>query len=190
MHYSRWRISGDPLVAQRYGSPEEALNARSRPEGDCIVYTGSRSKKGYGQISVHYENIHAHRVAWELANGKIPAGMHIDHICHNKACIKVEHLRLTTPQQNKSNHNGANRNNKSTGVRNVGKQGNRFRVSIRKEGKLHYFGSYKTLEEAEAVADEKRQELFGEYAGKGGRSGNLTADRQSPRSSSPPFTVD
>lgn len=191
MHYTRWIRNGDPITAKRFADPRESLRARSVRDGDCIVYTGHRTTKGYGAISVNYDTIPAHRFAWEVEKGPIPDGMQIDHICHNKACVNVDHLRVTTAQQNKSNHNGANRNNKSTGIRNVQRvKGGRFAVSIRREGKLHYFGRYDTISEAAEVADRERARLFGEYAGRGGAHGGSPAVREGVAVPLTPFAVD
>jgi len=71
---------------------------------------------GYGVMNVGSETKRAHRYAWEQANGKIPEGMVIDHICHNeaavkgecqggtsckhRACINIDHLRVITQSEN------------------------------------------------------------------------------------------
>ena len=44
--------------------------------------------------------------------------MTIDHMCHNRACVNVEHLRVVTNAQNQQNRKGANSLSK-TGVRGV-----------------------------------------------------------------------
>jgi hypothetical protein len=41
-----------------------------------------------------------HRVAWEGRNGLIPDGMTVDHLCHNRLCIRIEHLRLLSNVDN------------------------------------------------------------------------------------------
>lgn len=96
----------------------------------------------------------------------IPAGMDVDHICHNRKCANVDHLRLATRSQNNQNASGARRDNKSSGVRNViGRSNGRFYVRITVDHKVMSFGGYPTLEEAARVAETKRRELFGEFAG-------------------------
>jgi hypothetical protein len=46
------------------------------------------------------KGIKAHRAAWMLANGPVPEGMVLDHICRNRACINLDHLRVVTQQEN------------------------------------------------------------------------------------------
>lgn len=45
--------------------------------------------------------MYAHRVAWEVANGSaVPPGLFVLHSCDNAPCIRPDHLRLGTPQEN------------------------------------------------------------------------------------------
>jgi len=83
---------------------------------DCIMFDGKHKMNGYGVMNVGSETKRAHRYAWEQANGKIPEGMVIDHICHNeaavkgecqggtsckhRACINIDHLRVITQSEN------------------------------------------------------------------------------------------
>ena len=117
------------------------------------------NRGGYGHLNRQGVIYRAHRVAYELAKGPIPEGMNIDHMCHNRACVNPDHLRVVTQKQNLENI-GATRGN--TGVRGVHyiKAKNRFLASVRHHGKNYYCGIYKTLEEAEAVIIAKRNELF------------------------------
>lgn len=87
----------------------------------------------------------------------------VDHINRDKADCRRENLRLATNSQNGANA-PAYRSNKSTGHKNVYRNSGLFRVTIRKNGKMHHFGYYKTLNEAVRVANSKRVELFGEFA--------------------------
>ena len=89
--------------------------------------------------------------------------MTVDHRYHcDPACVEITHLRLATKAQNTQNRSGPVKDS-ATGIRNVYTHKNNYRVVV--AGKHH--GTYKTITEASAVAEEKRREMFGEYAGKG-----------------------
>ena len=152
---------------QRYSNPDEAFNARTERQGDCVVWTAAKHAKGYGIMHVHGRKTYAHRYAWERIHGPIPDGLLVDHICHNTSCVNVAHLRLATLSQNMSNRGGVQPNALSK-VRGVRKNRNRWQAYAFKDHKFHYFGSYVSIEEAAAAAEQGRQELFGEYAGLGG----------------------
>lgn len=181
MHYARWRTHGDPMKTKKFFDPDAAIQARTRVEGDCTVYTTSHDHKGYAYIKVQGVLRKVHRYAWERDRGPIPEGAQVDHTCYNKACYNVDHLRLANTAENVRNLNGAKRNNKSTGIRNVYRQnGGRFKVRVGCDGVDHYFGAFDTIEEASVAADRARILLFGEYAGKGGVNGGTTARGEKP----------
>jgi hypothetical protein len=73
--------------------------------GKCWLWTASKvPRSGYGQISVGIgkEKVPrlAHRVAWELLRGPIPAGMVLDHLCRNRACVNPDHLEVVNNKTN------------------------------------------------------------------------------------------
>ncbi|HEY9413641.1 MAG TPA: HNH endonuclease signature motif containing protein [Pseudonocardia sp.] len=79
------------------------------PPGDCIPWTGRINEFGYGTIGIHL----AHRRAWEEARGPIPAGMTLDHLCHDpelcklgklcphRRCVNPDHLKPVTADENR-----------------------------------------------------------------------------------------
>lgn len=68
-------------------------------EGDCILST-SKNNKGYGRLSVYNRRSLAHRVAWQIFVGPIPAGLFVLHSCDVPNCINVGHLFLGTHTDN------------------------------------------------------------------------------------------
>jgi hypothetical protein len=71
------------------------------PIAGCHLWTGAKNAAGYGYFSWHGKNRYAHRVAWEMAYGPIPAGQQIDHVvCDTTSCVNVGHLALSTGRAN------------------------------------------------------------------------------------------
>ena len=168
-HYTRWLNHGDPefVTFVITETPEEAFALRTEWQGDCLIWTGTKTKEGYGRIHVNGKSQLVHRYAWERVNGPIPEGMFIDHKDHcDEACVNVDHLRLATNAQNSYHRSGAGKDSKS-GIRNVHPHKGKWRVRVWKNGKCHNFGVYDDLDEAAGVAEAAREELFGAYAGKG-----------------------
>ena len=144
----------------------EILTHYSQPDGECVAWGGPKSSSGYGcfrRDGVYYT---AHRAAWEVEHGPIPDGMLVDHTCFNRACVRVEHLRLATRAENNSNRSGQMPGS-ATGVRNVyATRTGEFAVRVQSGGVRRWLGQYPTLEEAERVAENARAEMFGEFAGR------------------------
>ena len=166
-HYKRWYRYGDPEAGQvrRGATPDETFAMRTKRVGDCLVWQAGKNL-GYGRIMVDGRSHLAHRYAWERANGPIPDGMFIDHICHNRACVDVRHLRVVTQAQNNRNRRGPQSLSR-TGYRNVGRgRHGGYRVQVCKEGKV-YGHEHRTIEAAINEAARLRAELFGEFAGRG-----------------------
>lgn len=160
-HYASWRTKEGRDAAKRrqYSNPEEAFAARIKKVGECIVWTGAINNRSYGQLVVAGRVMQAHRYAWERVNGPIPQGMIIDHMCWNKACVNVEHLRLGTQALNVQNLQGARRDSR-TGVRGVTlKKPGLYVAQVQVDGVVHYAYA-KTIEEAEQEAISMRRRLM------------------------------
>jgi hypothetical protein len=80
-----------------------------REPSGCLVWTKATTKAGYGSIGIgNRKTEKTHRVAWELANGLIPEGLHVLHHCDNPPCCETEpseeypegHLFLGTQADN------------------------------------------------------------------------------------------
>jgi hypothetical protein len=69
----------------------------------CWVWAGCRTAFGHGQLTALNQTLYAHRTAWELHHGvPVPAGMVVMHVCDNPACVRPDHLRVGTQQDNQA----------------------------------------------------------------------------------------
>ena len=65
----------------------------------CWLWMGY-IKSGYGSISYQGKMLYTHHLAWKIANGAIPKGMHVLHTCDVKRCVNPDHLYLGTNGDN------------------------------------------------------------------------------------------
>lgn len=68
-------------------------------ENDCWIWTGTISR-GYGQFRFAGATQRAHRFGYQILVGEIPAGLVLDHLCCNKACVNPDHLEPVTQNEN------------------------------------------------------------------------------------------
>jgi hypothetical protein len=69
-------------------------------EDECWPWSGGTST-GYGRLWVPgVGHVPAHRISYEALRGPIPAGLVIDHLCRNRACINPAHLEPVTLKEN------------------------------------------------------------------------------------------
>ena len=75
---------------------EERFWSRVEITGFCWNWVGTLSPAGYGRITEADRTEHlAHRWAYEtLTQQAIPKGMHIDHLCRNRACVNPDHMEV------------------------------------------------------------------------------------------------
>lgn len=113
-HYQRNAKYGDPSVTFLPQLVRGALPTRfwakvnkhgPVPEcrqdlGECWVWTAYVDPDGYGRIAVGERMALAHRVSWELANGSVPDGHELDHLCRRRSCIRPSHLEPVLQREN------------------------------------------------------------------------------------------
>lgn len=81
-------------------TPEDRFWARVETGDGCWLWQGALDGKGYGQMMWDGKPGRTHRWAYEHFVGPIPEGMTIDHMCGVPRCVRPDHLRAVTLQQN------------------------------------------------------------------------------------------
>ena len=88
--YSSFCYGSDAIIAR--------LLEKSELDGNnCLIFSGSRDKDGYGLIGVRGKNIRVPKLAWELKyEVKVPFGLNVCHTCDKPPCFNPDHLFLGT----------------------------------------------------------------------------------------------
>jgi hypothetical protein len=107
------------------------LNTIKRDNG-CVEWTGSKHRDGYGKLKVLGRTYSAHRYAYTLFKGEIPAGNMIRHKCDNRLCVNIEHLETGTHRDNMNDRNERNRTAKGD------RTGARLHPELLSRGDNHY----------------------------------------------------
>ncbi len=71
----------------------DKVDKRSRRE--CWQWQGGRTGRGYGTFWADGMARAAHKVAYELSKGIVPAGKYVHHTCDNVLCMNPSHLTLS-----------------------------------------------------------------------------------------------
>jgi HNH endonuclease len=72
--------------------------------GTCWLWQGAKSPRNKnGHLLYQGKDIYAHRLAWILTHGEIPAGMMVFHHCGTDLCCNPDHLFLAARQKGKHN---------------------------------------------------------------------------------------
>ena len=156
-HHQRDAYYGDPLGGRKH--PRDLFFEKTELSSDgCLIWTGHKDRYGYGWVRIVGKYKRAHRAAYEFENGQIPDGLVIDHMCHVRACVNHEHLRLVTVAVN-SRHRKVQKNS-TTGITGVWKRGDRFVATAKINGKTVQLGTFDSLDKAGRVAREAREEHY------------------------------
>ncbi len=101
----------------------------------------------YVKVRNGSRNIYLHRL---LMADSLKPGMEVDHVDRNGLNNRRSNLRVVTHGRNMVNTLPAN----ALGVKNVSLARGRYQARVRRDGVMHYLGSFGTLDEAVAARDE------------------------------------
>lgn len=99
-------------------SVEERFWSKVDRSGDCWIWMASIDSRGYGHFWFNGRLARAHRVAWILTNGPFPEGKQSNHRCHNRRCVRPDHIYPGTASENVRDTEEAGRGNHPRGEAN------------------------------------------------------------------------
>jgi hypothetical protein len=136
-------------------SARERFDAKWRvnPVNGCWEWSAFIGRDGYGRIGRGPRGAgmeRAHRFAWRLYRGDIPADMCVMHVCDNRRCVNPDHLILGTRLDNERDKvaKGRHHNQRKTACRNgheyalhgaTNGRGRFCRTCVRRQGLESYY---------------------------------------------------
>ena len=79
------------------------LSNTKADEKGCLIWQRRADDAGYARTSPFRGTTLVHRQVWLLSGYLIPAGLELDHLCHVRNCLNVDHLRCVTHAENMAN---------------------------------------------------------------------------------------
>ena len=95
-HYNRVYRFGHPLPVEL--DPFFLFWSRVEQQGDCWIWVGGKTERGYGRWSKN--RIRVHRYSYRVWVGPIPSWLELDHLCQTLLCVNPAHLEAVTHLEN------------------------------------------------------------------------------------------
>lgn len=132
------------------------INCGSRRKLNGTI-AGTADSKGYRCIHIEGRNYRAHRLAWLYMTGGWPRNQ-IDHVNRDRADNRWVNLREVTNQENMRNANKPRHNTSGVVGVNWHKRDERWRASIKVDGRSIHLGNFTSKERA--IAARKSAERY------------------------------
>ncbi len=101
-YYGHYQTTPAPRLPRICRPLKSRFDEKWTPEpfSGCWLWTRSWNRLGYGQFTTKERPQLAHRMAWTLYRGEIPAGLSVLHHCDTPACVNPDHLFIGNHQDN------------------------------------------------------------------------------------------
>lgn len=105
VHYERHLIHGRLHLLSDEERFWDRIELGAIPEtapelGECWIWTGAKTDRGYGKGLFGGRHTSSHRYAYEQLRVEVPEGLHLDHLCRVTDCCNPWHLDPVTPAEN------------------------------------------------------------------------------------------
>jgi len=105
--------------ACRVRPPEERFWEKVEKTDGCWNWTAARFDDGYGAFRMGAQQCRAHRVSLMFSGVTLGPGQQALHSCHNRLCVRPEHLRAGTHLENMADMRRAGRSARPRGEANA-----------------------------------------------------------------------
>lgn len=155
------RIAQEARYDPETGIFTSTVTKRGRPAGRVM---GGRDKNGYVILKIDGVVIKAHRLAWFIVYGALPAGF-IDHINGDPSDNRISNLRDVSRRANNLNSwtpRSDNRRSGLIGVSKISGRSKRWAARVTDDGQRIHLGSFATPEEAHTAYLAAKQRILAE----------------------------
>lgn len=103
-HYTTWRRNNfeqiEPTAWRKEPAERFWIKVNKAGAEECWPWVGGFDAYGYGSFNDGQKTVKSHRFAYEQLIGNLSAGLSLDHLCRNRACVNPHHMEQVTRGEN------------------------------------------------------------------------------------------